>query len=176
MHWGENMATDWTALLKQEIPQPCFERPLVCDGLPDASTVIIIGENPATDVENNWWAYWDDKKGFDYDRFIFEYKLKKPRLMGTRLRFDHIRGARIKAVETNFYRDQGPGGSKRKILNTPLLQTLINNMSDLKKIVFHGDVSISLSHKLKIPEGVDRIETRHFKIEKIETILGHLRA
>ena len=63
------MATDWTALLKQEIPQPCFERPLVCDGLPDASTVIIIGENPATDVEKNWWAYWDEKKGFDYDNF-----------------------------------------------------------------------------------------------------------
>ena len=87
----EQEMTDWTALLKNEIPTPYINRrPFVCDGFPSASKLMVIGENPGTKRNQDWWADWNAKTGYDYDTFIADYKMKKT-IKGVRLRFEHLR-------------------------------------------------------------------------------------
>ena len=50
--------------LHRLIPDPCFDRPFVCDGPPESCDVMVIGENPATKMGTDWWSFWDDEKGF----------------------------------------------------------------------------------------------------------------
>ena len=165
---------DWTAILKAVIERPCFDRPFVCDGMPDSSSAIVVGENPSTDMTTDWWHYWSETDGFNYVKFMVDYRKRKPRLLGTRLRFDHIRNAGTRVIETNFYRDQSPNGSINKVLNTPLIQLLIDNVPQLDAIIFHGDDAKALAHLLKIPKTVRKFGTRHFSREKTEHILDLL--
>jgi hypothetical protein len=58
-----------TQYLHKTIQQPCYERPFVCDGLPESCSVIIIGENPATSMQTDWWDFWNDETGFDLGKF-----------------------------------------------------------------------------------------------------------
>jgi len=125
-------------------------------------------------MTTDWWKYWDESAGFDYDLFMADYKKKKPRLMGTRLRFDHIRNAGKRVIETNFYRDQGPSGSIAKISSVPLIQLLIDNMPKLQMVVFHGEDAKALAHLIKFPEGVRSSATRHFSRERTDHILDLL--
>lgn len=97
--------------------------------------------------------------------------MKRPRLKGARLRFDYLQKFGIKAVETNFYRDQNLNGSIRKVLNTPLIQVLIDNMPDLETVLFHGGKAQRLAPLLRLPDKVRKVETRHFRIEKKDVIL-----
>ena len=64
-------------MLKEELPTPCLDRPFVCDGLPEASNVMLIGDNPGQPTEKDWWEYWDEKTGFGYDDFLADYSKKK---------------------------------------------------------------------------------------------------
>jgi hypothetical protein len=152
---------EWTALLEKELPRPCFDRPLVCDGLPELSTAIIIGENPATDVKQDWWSYWSNS-GFAYDRFISDYESTKS-IRGTRLRLKRIRDTGVKAVETNFYRDQGLGGSTRKVSNAGLIQTLVDHMPKLQFVVFHGGKAKALSGQIKLQPHIKTEFPDHFR-------------
>jgi uracil-DNA glycosylase len=143
----------WTELLEKVIPSPCNDRPFVCNGLPDASKVMVIGENPATPTNKDWWSYWDDKKGFDYDAFLIDYKKNKneqrknagkkelPEVFdGVRNRFYHIRAKGVECIETNVYRNEKPDGAgKNRKINTALLKTLVVNNKNLKLIIAHGD-------------------------------------
>jgi hypothetical protein len=36
------------------ITKRCHERPFVCDGFPEDCNVIVIGENPATQLTTDW--------------------------------------------------------------------------------------------------------------------------
>ena len=49
---------------------------------------MVIGENPGTKRNQDWWADWNAKTGYDYDTFIADYKMKKT-IKGVRLRFEH---------------------------------------------------------------------------------------
>jgi hypothetical protein len=61
------------------LPKPCVnERPFVCDGLPADCVVMVVGENPGMRLETDWWTFWDDASGFDFQNFhlVFEAKRK----------------------------------------------------------------------------------------------------
>ena len=73
MTLGVRTVLDWTAELRRIIPTPCYERPLVCRGLPSDSVAIVIGENPATHMNVDWWTFWSGVRGFDLDRFVDHY-------------------------------------------------------------------------------------------------------
>jgi hypothetical protein len=152
---------DWTSLLEKQISRPCFDRPLVCDGLPDASSTIIIGENPGRNMKRDWWSYWNDS-GFDYDRFMADYRAENT-IRGSRLRFCRMRDAGVKAIETNFYRDQGLGGSKRKVSNITVIQSLIDNMPKLKFAILHGTKAHYLSRQLMVHQGLHLELCDHFR-------------
>jgi hypothetical protein len=162
------MAKVWTALLETVLPHPCRDRPLVCDGLPDASQVIIIGENPATELgsEWDWWDYWHPQTGFDYDRFIAAYQREREeegrsRLSATRLRLNRIREKCIRAVETNTYRQAG--GSGRRVSNDDLLRLLIKNMPHLKAVIAHGDHVKDFMGRANLPNNLAVFRTKHFR-------------
>ncbi len=154
---------DWTAAIRKELHDPCYDRPFVCDGKPDAGTVIIVGENPGRITRTNWWSYWTDEGGFDFASFTKDYEAKG-QVRGSRLRFNRVRQMwGINAVETNFYRDEGLGGSQRHVPNTKLIQLLVDNMPGLKAVVFHGGESQALAGTVRLPKAVRSIPSPHFR-------------
>jgi len=84
--------------LRNTLPEPCYDRPFVCNGLPQSCTVMIIGENPATQMQSDWWSFWNDETGFDLSRFETSYSEarivagKRP-LTNTRRRLNKFRNA-----------------------------------------------------------------------------------
>ena len=70
---------NWTRILKEVIPSPCYERPFVCDGFPCTCEVIVIGDNPATRLTTDWWSFWSDTSGFDYNHFLEVYQTERDR-------------------------------------------------------------------------------------------------
>ena len=134
---GQEM-TDWTALLKKEMPTPYINRrPFVCDGFPSASKLMVIGENPGTKRNQDWWADWNAKTGYDYDTFIADYKMKKT-IKGVRLRFEHLRNKiRVKCIETNVWQNEGDKKESRTS-NIEVLRLLIDNNENLKVVIVHG--------------------------------------
>ena len=84
---GDSMTnTDWAARLKQIVGCPLRgQRPFVCDGCPTECHVVIIGTNPATPLNSNWWEY-----GFDYNLFMCKYKAKRGKPGPTRRRLMRI--------------------------------------------------------------------------------------
>jgi hypothetical protein len=141
---------------------------LVCNGFPDASQVITIGENPLTDMDTDWWTYWHPHRGFEYDRFIADYQRQrkacgKRTLSSTRLRLNRIRENGIRAVETNTYQNQQLGGAGRGRPNYPLLKILIENMSDLNAIIAHGDPAKAFMKKAKLPVNLIIFPIKHLR-------------
>ncbi|MEX0286282.1 MAG: hypothetical protein AB3N23_16870 [Paracoccaceae bacterium] len=112
----------WQSLL----PRPCYQRPFVCDGFPELQDVIVIGENPATETQTDWWTYWSDQTGFDRKRFMDDYRRIKP-VRGTRARLERMRtiyGLRV--LETNVASNERLEGAGRDAIdNTRLLACLL---------------------------------------------------
>lgn len=80
------------------------ERPFLCNGDPLRAKIFIVGFNPATNIERNFWHYWSDSSGMDYNMFMADYLAKRP-LRGVRPRI----GAMVASLgvgdclETNIY-------------------------------------------------------------------------
>ena len=49
-------------------------RPFVCDGSPLGASVFIVGINPATSMEANFWSFWRPGVGFDKRSWFEAYK------------------------------------------------------------------------------------------------------
>lgn len=168
---------DWNSLLKDVIPSPCFERPFVCEGFPSESSVIVIGENPATPLSVDWWNYWDESAGFNYQKFLDAYLEERSRIgkgiSNTRRRLNRFRDNGVSCVETNAFRNEKLDGAGQGAPNYDVLNLLISNMPKLKAIIAHGGVAQEFMKQASIPTGILRYKTRHFRIEgysKIDSI------
>ena len=164
-------AMEWTRLLESAIKRPCMDRPLVCDGLPVSSRVIIIGENPATEMEKDWWTYWNLETGFDRPAFMRDYieqrrrKNKRP-LSNTRLRLEWFREYGVACVETNAFRNQRLGGAGKGVGNYAVLDLLIRNMPQLVAVVAHGKVAQEFAAGYTFPSNMrEPFKLRHFRME-----------
>jgi hypothetical protein len=155
--------------LHRFIPKPCHGRPFVCDGLPEDCTVIIIGENPVTEMKADWWSFWDDEAGFDLLRFERDYGTLrqgqgKRTFSNTRLRLNRLRGAGLQCLESNaFWNERADGhgsGSSNEMLNT-----LIASMPLLKGIIAHGLIAQKCLNGLVLPDCIQRHHMRHFRSE-----------
>lgn len=161
---------DWTALLERVIPPPCSERPFVCDGFPDKSCVIIIGENPATRTDVDWWHYWSEDKGFDYHVFVADYIAKNMKFSNTRLRLNRFRKNGILCVETNAYRNERAGGAGSGVWNYDVLDMLVRNMPRLCAVVAHGKIAHGFASEYRFPKDTKIFLTRHFRMESYKVI------
>ena len=167
---------NWTQILKKVIPSPCYERPFVCDGFPDTCEVLVIGNNPATRLTVDWWSFWTDTSGFDYEHFLEVYKTerhkagKRSELSPTRLRLKRIRDNGLNCIETNAFRNEEANGTRHDISNHAVLEVLLNNMPLLKGIIAHGKVSHKCLDKIEVPINVQTFRPRHFSLASYEEI------
>ena len=104
---------DWATQLRHIVGSPLYGgRPFVCDGYPTESHLLIIGTNPATPLNMDWWI---SERGFDYDlcmsRYINARRRMRKSLPGTtQRRFIRITDTlqskfrlNLKSIETNVY-------------------------------------------------------------------------
>lgn len=163
------MSIDYrSALLNSGVPSPCYYRPFVCGagGFPEQHNVLIMGREVATDLDTNWWSYWNAETGFDYDRFIADYVERRAQMgedalkSPTRQRYDRIRARGIKAIETNASKGDGDDYS-----NSAVVKVLIDKMKDLKAVIAHGGIAHKLID-LFASKGVIRIPDEYiFRVE-----------
>lgn len=168
-------SVDWTKVLESYIPNPCYERPFVCGGFPSDSIAIVIGENPATRMKENWWKYWKCESGFQLESFIADYRAKREKMgkrkdSNTRLRLTRFKENGVKCVETNAFSNEKADGAGEGTSNYAILNLLIANMPKLRAIIAHGDIAGAFLAKATIPKGALTYRTRHFRTESYATV------
>ncbi len=159
---------DLNTYLHTALPTPCFERPFVCDGRPESCTVIIIGENPVTTMNKDWWSFWNDDAGFDLTSFEQTYEVsrsligKRP-ISNTRLRLRRMRSRGIRCLETNAFRNERLGGHGKGMANKELLQAFIEKLPQLRAIVAHGNIASRCLSEMVLPGAVAKYCVGHFR-------------
>ena len=160
--------TDWAARIKEIVDCPLYgQRPFVCDGYPDECHVMIIGTNPATPLDMDWWECWIPDYGFDYNLFMSKYKARRKKLGQTRQRLmlitDCLREHRLKCIETNVYRREAR--SERELCryeprerhpNHTVLRLLMQGLQSPKAVIPHGTVARDwlARHKDSLPPDI----------------------
>lgn len=153
----------------------CHDRPFVCDGLAQSCTVMIIGENPGTRMQSDWWSFWDDTAGFDLKKFEASYSearilLGKRPLTNTRLRLNRFRAAGLNCLETNVYRNEKANGHGGGVNSRDMLRTLIDYLPHLNAVVSHGKIANEFASTIILPPHVQRFEQAHFRSESYANI------
>ena len=80
---------EFEAKLKALVGSPTNLRPFVCDGNPLACRVFIVGFNPATTMEGDFWEFWQPGLGFKKAAWFKAYRedrLARPLKPGQRRR------------------------------------------------------------------------------------------
>jgi hypothetical protein len=103
--------------LEAIVGRPTTLRPFVCDGSPLDCRVFIVGFNPATESEVDFWIFWSSDRGFDralwYQNYLKERrerplnpgKTRRPSISNTRRVMDWIEdeAPSMRFLETNIY-------------------------------------------------------------------------
>ena len=145
----------WTQTLKEVIFTPCrCMRPFVCDGYPDSCQVLVVGQDAATALPDDWWSFWDPECGFKETCFESAYlkhrdrlkcaNLVKERQSDTRRKFlnritNNLK-PQLKSIETNA----SMGGDLRWNSNQEVIKVLLKGMDNLQAIIAYG----KKAHKL----------------------------
>lgn len=166
----------FTEAIRLTLPSPCWGRPFVCDGDPDKCTVLVIGENPATEVGVDWWSYWSDRSGFNYAHWRSEYEARrvargKPPVSPTRRRLDRLRQNGLLCLETNVFMNEQPTGHGLGQSNTDLLDIALSNLPNLAYVIAHGQEAhrYLTSRRIALP-ATNIFRTRHFRLESYATL------
>ncbi len=101
--------------LAQIIGRPTSLRPFVCDGNPLDCEVFLVGFNPATALQSDFWTYWSNR-GFERSRWLEDYvaerearplregKKRRTKMSPSRRVIDWIaQSAACPVLETNLY-------------------------------------------------------------------------
>ena len=171
---------DWATQLRHIVGSPlCGQRPFVCDGNPTESHVLIIGTNPATPLNMDWWDWWNSERGFDYDLFMCRYinarrRMHKSLLGTTRRRYIRITDTlqskfrlNLKSIETNVYRRETRSeeqlwrcDERDRYPNDEVLHLLISGLQTPRVVIPHGasaaawliDQESNLPPNIRIPD------------------------
>lgn len=116
-------------------------RPFVCDGSPLAREVFLVGTNPATPMDQNFWCFWNDDRGFDKIAFMEAYKETRRHLSPTRQTIEWVIqfSAPMKCLETNIYATPKPSGERlsKEERNTAPFDYLLERINP-KLVIAHG--------------------------------------
>lgn len=108
---------DFEANLRAALAETRNARPFVCDGSPLDCTVFLVGSNPATEMKEPFWSYWQPERGFDKARWFEDYKrdrstkplrpgkTRRNTVSNTRKRLDWVAEEAIpcRCLETNVF-------------------------------------------------------------------------
>ena len=79
--------------LEKLIGKHSTQRPFICDGYPLDCDIFIIGINPATSTEKEFWEFWNGDK-FNKDKwfknYIYERKDKHYKISPTRRKIEYL--------------------------------------------------------------------------------------
>ncbi len=167
------MASRIAAQLHAKIPKPCFDRPFVCNGLPETCVVMVIGENPALKLRVDWWTFWDDDSGFDLRKFENVFQEKRDAVGGRRPTRDAIdrllnplRNAGLGCVDTNVFRNENLGGHRGggpKHKNDDVLRTLLAELPQLNAVIAYGKCAKDFMNGQALPPRVQYFKENHFR-------------
>ena len=157
------------------IPHPCHDRPFVCDGLPQSCTVLVVGENPATNMDTNWWSYWSDETGFNLSKFEYDYEARrraqgKRAVSPTRERLKRLRSRGLQCLETNVFAQEGLGGHGAGQSNIELLRLFLSKLPQLNAIIAHGAEANREIDRIELPAWLHLFSTRHFRLVSYDKI------
>ena len=167
------MASRIAAQLHTKLLKPCYDRPFVCDGLPENCVVIVIGQDNALDLGVDWWTFWNDDSGFDFQKFEIVFKERR-RASGKRLKtrdaldrlLNPLRDAGLACLETNVFRNQNPDGHKgrgHKVKNDDVLQTLLAELPQLRTVIAYGKCAKNFMSGQSLPPHVECFREDHFR-------------
>lgn len=169
--------SQFSQALMSAIPQPCHGRPFVCEGSPDQCTVVVIGENPATELNVDWWEYWDESRGFLFDKWTAEYQQSRIRsgqaaVSPTRLRLNRLRERGVRCLETNVFLNERLEGPGKGTSNADLLDLALSSLPGLRFLIAHGRTAHKyLQQKAPLPSTILKVFcTRHFRLESYEAL------
>lgn len=160
--------------LEDLIGRPSSLRPFVCDGSPLETQVFIVGINPATAMEEDFWSYWRTSVGFDKGSWFKDYKRhreQQPLKLGrtrreavsrTRRMLDLVVAAAepVRCLETNLFStasptaDELPGGSRLTAVFDFLVEAIQPGL-----IVAHG--ADPAAHIQQHVSGIEVWSVRH---------------
>lgn len=139
---------DFEEDLEARIGRPTKQRPFICNGSPLSCNVFIVGYNPATTMNEEFWDFWRDGYGFDKSGWLKAYHSSrldngKRAISNTRRVMNWIgeSAASANILETNLYWVP----SKRKSHLKPIDR-------DLENFRF---LSASLNPQIIILHGID---------------------
>jgi hypothetical protein len=103
--------------LEKLIGKPTELRPFVCEGSPLECKIFIVGFNPATDLKQSFWNFWQPDYGFQKTEWLDIYKRERQdkALLAGKTRWNKISNTRrviewmtmelmpVKCLETNIY-------------------------------------------------------------------------
>ncbi|MEX6507657.1 hypothetical protein [Jiella sp. M17.18] len=172
------MFSEFERYLLQVAPPSSGLRPFICEGSPLECDVALVGYNPATALEADFWEFWVPGQGFDKARWFETYKSErrsKPLKPGksrrtpvspTRKRIELFLdglGDR-KCIETNLYWDASPDISSHQPATQSHLVELLQQIPALRLVVcHHGNAFQMLS--ARIPS-VEIRQVDHFASRK----------
>ena len=155
----------WDRHLRTIIPENAINlRPFTCNGFNDitVSNLLILGKEPATELNKNWWSFWSAKSGFDYDTFDRAYKeARAGDPSATRMHYNYLKSKGFKCIETNVYSNST--GNESTVDNKRVVQLLISNLPNLKGVIAHGNEAKKCLRDLHIPASVKTLEMYHFR-------------
>jgi len=177
MEGSKPTMSQFSEALMKAIPRPCRGRPFVCEGSPEQCLVVVIGENPATELNVDWWEYWDESRGFLFDEWTAVYQQLRKRsgkaaVSPTRLRLNRLRDHGVKCLETNVFFNEKLGGPGRGTPNKDMLDLALSSLPALQFLIAHGRAAHKyLQEKGPLPSTILKVFcTKHFRLESYETI------
>ncbi|MBV7547277.1 hypothetical protein KW849_13360 [Pseudomonas sp. PDM26] len=161
--------------LEAIIGRPSDQRPFVCDGSPLGCRVFIVGLNPASASERDFWEFWDCETGFNKRAWFESYlaerakrplkpgKTRRNPISNTRRFLDWVisSAADTRILETNIYASPTEdakdltGSMRRSRAFDFLVETLKPRL-----VVAHGNDAVD-HMRAKYPE-VQTIAVKHF--------------
>ena len=167
----------FSSVLRDFVPRPCCGRPFICDGLPERCSVVVIGENPVTQLGVDWWSYWDDTIGFRYPDWARLYRTsreqqgKRP-VSNTRQRLDRLRRNGVCCLETNVFFNERPGGAGWGTpTNVDLLDLTVSTLPNVRFVIAHGRKAHEYLERRALPSNIATVfRTGHFRSESYDRI------
>lgn len=151
------------------VGRPTDLRPFVCDGSPLDCAVFLVGLNPATSLDADFWEFWQTDRGFDKASWFRQYlaeraakplkegKKFRPAISPTRRNIEaFVEGAGdVRVLETNIYSKASDDLKSLDLASREIapFRFLVDAIRP-KVIVVHGNPAVEALAKFTVPSAV----------------------
>lgn len=101
--------------LRAHIGRPAHVRPFVCEGSPLECGAFVVGSNPATGMETDFWSFWEEGYGFRREAWVAASRAQRraagrPEVTPTRRMLTRVMEAAspVRCLDTNVFATPTP--------------------------------------------------------------------